>query len=347
MFKAARGLFKMSKSHTILGVDIGSKTIKVVEIKYIKKKLNVIKTFTLSNATGDTITEKTEVDMLETLGQSIKELIHSEGIKAKKLSMVMNGSSIGVRTFSLPPIKKKDMTNALMIDLAKTFPNVMKTHYIQYKLWNTNRNAPLKGLLTFCPQSIIEKYMYLSKVIGIQLAYLDVSANCLSKSFNHFIKTEEECVVIVDIGFMYSQINIVDNGYLVLSRTINCGGRSLDKLIADSLQISTEEGEIDKLSKFINCEMKGYDEIEFIKKAYQPIVNEINYSISHYKKIREINRVLFLGGGSKLLGMEILFGDVLNMECRCVTQTHNYKEYIKDFEHYMISIGACIREERK
>lgn len=331
----------------ILGIDVGSRNIKMALINQDKKLKAIIDTAVIP--IPEEIITMEETQKLEKIAQLIKGGIADRNIKVKKLSFSINSPQVVVRSFQLPSIKKKEIHEAILMDLSKTFQDITNTHAISYKVYQHTKEG-IEGMVAFCPKKLVEGYVYLASLIGIPAKYVDVNANSITKAYKTFIShaKPDENVIVVDIGAKYSQVNVIEKDQLLLSRIIACGGGSIDKAVAKHLNISLEQAEKDKFNKFMEYEIQGYDAEGYIKRGYSPIVQEINQTIAFYnqkKKDTKINRILLIGGGSLLYGMEEYLKEGFSVPASTIKPTDNNAAYIKEFPNLLPAIGAALRED--
>lgn len=330
----------------ILGLDIGSRNLKMAVVEANRKITHtaiVPLPFGLIN-NGD-ISDMTK------LAQILKDIMNNNQIQVKEVALSLNSHKVVTREFTLPKLKEKELYEALLIELSKTFADIYRTHKITYKIYDKTKDST-SGIVTFCPKEMVEVYQELFNSIGLQFKYLDVHANTVAKTYSSFMKNDKkkELVMIVDIGCTSSQVNVLDNGKLKFSRNIACGGLNIDKFVSKQLGIDIEKAEKDKFNKYIGYELQGHDIKLFTTSGYNSIIQEIMQTFNYYTQQNNqvrFDKIYLCGGGSNLEDISIYISQIMGMEVSLIKPTDNNSAYIQEFSSLLPAIGAAIREDGK
>jgi len=102
----------MTKSS--IGLDIGSHSIKLVDLRYTLKGV-----FLTNFAVKDLPPEAGEEGGRNVIVEKIKELLHEENISARKVIIGVSGLQIAIRRISLPSMPKKELKKAVRWEARK------------------------------------------------------------------------------------------------------------------------------------------------------------------------------------------------------------------------------------
>lgn len=329
----------------ILGIELGTKNIKLVLLKEAKKTEFLDKV--IIKTRENSIVDGQIIDM-DSVVEDVNTIIAHKKIRAKKLALCINSPQTVIRQFNIPALKDNEIHDAIELELSKNFPGISETHTISYKIY-TRSKENIKGIVAVCPNKILETYIEFGQRIKIPLKYIDVNANCIIKAFNSYITSGiDKGIIIVDIGHNSSQVNIAEGKELKISRNVSIGGNDLDKIISEALKISIQEAEKDKILKYKKYFQQGYDIEKYIKQAYSVIIEEIRQTLEFYRKMdnyKEISNIFLIGGGSLVSDIEKYFYSIFKIPTSVIKPSDNNSVYINDFPRLISAIGVALRED--
>jgi type IV pilus assembly protein PilM len=266
------GLFGES-NNSFLGIDIGSSSIKVVELKKKKDKVALV-TYGFSDRLAENYTDINKLD-IKAITSTIESIVRKAGFSSShnvvsSLPTYTVFSSIINLSGNLNP---KDLESAIQWEAKKVVPLPLKDIYLGWQkisgeglqkktsFWSDNlskmkltkETAPTaqvsaankakstnKILLIGAPKNLIKSYAYTFKTLKFNLVSLETEVFGLIRSL---VGNDKATSMIVQIGANSTNIFIVDKGVPVLSRSIDVGGLSITKAISRNLNISLEKAE--------------------------------------------------------------------------------------------------------
>ncbi|MGB9839182.1 type IV pilus biogenesis protein PilM [Thermovenabulum sp.] len=218
------------------------------------------------------------------------------------------------RNISLPKMKPKELKEAVYWE-SQDFTMVIKDDYtFDYEIISENEQS-VQLLLAAAPTSVIKEYIESFEKAGFYVEAVDVYPLAVSRVFKERFK--DEVVILLDLGQHHTEATILENGMLFFSKTF-------------SYSVSSEK-------------IKA---LEFIQ--------EISRFIDYYsiqKKGKRIDKVVLMGGGSKLshiggmifenLNLEILFARELNLQDLKIKVLKN--ETLFDLADFCNALGFAMR----
>ena len=112
----------------VIGIDIGSKYIKIALVKKGRKKHEVVKTICVSTP-GDSVVDG-EIRNVDTVTARIRGALHEHRIRASELYFSINAASVVTREIKLPILKDNEIDPAIEFELAQSFPGIIQSHTI-------------------------------------------------------------------------------------------------------------------------------------------------------------------------------------------------------------------------
>lgn len=317
-----------SSPQSYLGIDIDSHSIKIVELKNEKGRPRL-----LTYGYFDHDIEKKFSDKDESARREASAIIREICLKSKTASKLAISSLPAFSVFSsvliLPAMSKRELGNAIKWEAKKVIPLPLEDMILHWDILEEEagkaagaseegkdageekekgflhiaRSKNLQSskiLLTAAPKDMVLRYLDIFKDTGLTLLSLDTEQFALIRSL---VGRDFSTMMIVDIDFTVTNIMVIQKGIPYLNRSINVGGLTITKAIANSLNISLKRAEQFKYDIGLSQGEGGQNEIpKTIESSIAPIVDEIKYSMSLFKSQgREGIEKIILTGGSSLL----------------------------------------------
>lgn len=244
------------KLSSVLGIDIGSHSIKVCEVKASGNQAVV-------SAVGVTPTPEGAVDYsgiynADAVGLALKQVLTEAGASSPNAVVTIAGQhSVLVRVLPVPndPGQTKDQLDQHMdYEISRNIPFAETTIQSDYKvLGDQDPNAAEKDVvMAMSPQSAIDTIVDCIKKSGRKPYAIDVEplglARVIARSYPEWNNGEGICVL--DMGHSTSTINVYRGSNLVISRPVILGGELITKEIANSQGISFVDAEEYKQNRF-------------------------------------------------------------------------------------------------
>ena len=331
---------------TAVGVDIGSSSIKVVEIKRkggkaILETYGAIALGPYAELSAGSVTNLP----IEKILLALKEVLKQSGVNSKSLALSIPIQSSLIFTLEFPAqIGREQMATIIPTEARKYIPVPMTEVSIDYFVlpkkessfveMNTvpeNPEAPLEStekievLVVATQNDAVAKYRSIASECNLEASFFEIEIfSSIRANFEH----ELSPVLLIDFGASRTKLSIVEFGLLKSYHTVDRGGADITNSISKSLSISFAEAE--KMKKefglFGNPLQKSLADI--IKVHLDYIFSETNNVLLGYEKKydRTISKVIFTGGGALLKGLK-------------ETATNNFQSEI-EIGHPFSKVGA-------
>ncbi|CAN5690189.1 hypothetical protein BH11ARM2_BH11ARM2_10140 [soil metagenome] len=242
------------KLSSVVGIDIGSRKIKVCEVKTQGKEPVV-------TALGVADTPEGAVDHGgiyndEAVGTALKTLLASAGVSTKTAVVSIAGqNSVLVRTLEVPRMNPDELRDHMQWEINRNIPFAESTVVSDFKpLGGDDPNSPnMDVVMAIAPQSAIDTTISVLKRAGVQATAIDVEplsmARSMAKSYDDEFGTRTVC--LVDMGASSCAINIYLGGKLLMPRQIPLGGDMFTKAIGDDQTLPTADAENLKIQRLL------------------------------------------------------------------------------------------------
>ncbi|PIR96392.1 MAG: hypothetical protein COT92_01340 [Candidatus Doudnabacteria bacterium CG10_big_fil_rev_8_21_14_0_10_42_18] len=336
--------FKKNKS--ILGVDIGTANIKVAQVT--QGESPILETYGIVNIDSP-LGGKSNEAAIEEMAGILKTLLNKAGVSTKKCVISFPNSSVFTSVIELPIMKDEELNTAVEYEAKKYVPLALADIDLSWTVVageEASAQGKQKILLTAVPKQITQNYLKVFDLAGLQPQSGEIEALALIRSL---IGEKQLNCVIIDIGAKATGVNIIEKGFLRLSRNLNVGGDTITNRISKSLNISNFRAEQFKKDF-------GVSSGTFLPDAIRPVLNSIKTEVAKLLKIYQaqnirVDSIFLVGGGSNLPGIVDFFSDLeikvlLGDPYQAVGYNKNLETILKRYSLSLpIAVGLALRKE--
>jgi type IV pilus assembly protein PilM len=312
-------IFDKAKSQKSLGVDIGTKVIRVVELSGRKEKL-VLENYgevNLDVACKEffrSFDKKNLNPSVDNISAALKAIIEETGIKTKKVVFSLPDFATFFTTFELPPMSKKEIASAIGFEARKYIPLPLSELVLDWQLMSKDPSPKenSKVLVMAVPKIIVEQYKTIAEQAGLELTALEAEAMALKRAV---INENEPTSCLLEIGFQSTNINIVDGGFMKMSFSFDMAGKDLTYSLSETLNISTSDAESIKKKQGLLINEEG--NISHILTPILSVISEKTRKVIkdfESKEGKKVEKIVIAGGSSLMPGILEYFIESLNQE---------------------------------
>ncbi len=314
--------FRGKNSGSILGIDIGSSSIKVVQLKK-KRGVAVLETYgelSLGPYSDVEVGRATNLPS-EKLVEALKDILVESNTTTKSCGVSIPFSASLISTMSFPGnIEDSQLAKMIPIEARKYIPVPISEVTLDWFVIPRNENKYLsqdeskKGQNTALPEQtdvllvaihngVLNKYREVLKKAGLLVSFYEIE---IFSTIRAAVGSGIEPIMIVDIGAAATKVYVVEFGIVKISHIINRGSQDLTLALSRSLGVSVTKAE--RLKRDIG--LIGTTDKPQIKESIlltlEYIFSESNRVLLNYQQKfnRSVSKVLFTGGGSVLNGLE-------------------------------------------
>jgi|CXWL01.1.fsa_nt_gi type IV pilus assembly protein PilM len=307
-------------SKQLLGLDIGSSGIKIVQIKESKGRLRLQK-FGIMPLSPDVIVDGTVMDSSKVVA-AIKDLVREHGVKLKKAALSISGHSVIVKKISLPVMPEDELEIQVRLAAEQYIPFDINEVNLDFHILNPMESSDDGGatmsLLLVAAKK--EKVVELSELVlaaGLEPAVLDVDAFAIENMYDVNYETgQEELVALVNVGASVMNVNILKGGTSVFTRDISLGGNRYTEALQRKMGLNYLEAEEVKRTH----QREGFEEdvvLSVLEDVNAEVASEIARSVDYFRTTsleREIQKIVLCGGSAQVAGLAQQLSDRMGLE---------------------------------
>lgn len=320
-------IFK-KKNTSVLGIDIGSSSIKVVQLrkKGDKAILETYGELSLGPYAGASIGQSTNLPTNKIV-QAVSDLLSEKEVaittKICGLAIPFKASLLSI--IQMPKISEKEMTGMINIEARKYIPVPISDVSIDWSIIpksevegvvseeKNNKVKMVDVLLVAIHNNIINQYKEIISKTGLNAKFFEIE---VFSTMRAVLEGVQGPLMIFDMGASTTKLYIIDRGLVYNSHTINGGSQDITANMARLLNVSIEEAEVIKRSVGMGKTADGQDLAEAVSVVAERIFSEANRFLFEFQKKRNenIKSVFLTGGGSALKGFRDLAAQAFKVE---------------------------------
>lgn len=361
------------KNQSVLGIDIGSSAIKVIQIRKKRGKV-VLETYgelALGPYGGIEIGRSINLPN-EKIIEALADILREAKTTTLSAGIALPLSSSLISFITIPPVPEKQLPDAISIEARKYIPVPMNEITLDYSIIpreetlpnddsqsgqnnstdNKNKEPDKQGkdvLVVAIHNEYLDNYQTIVQATNIQNSFYELE---LFSSIRAVVDQGIQSVMILDMGARLTKLYIIEKGILRASHIINKAGQDITLAISKSLSIDINEAENMKRSFGLKGGPEYKELTEIITVNLDYIFYESNAVLLNYQKkyMKNVSKVILTGGGVLLKGFtdlaKISFQtDIVSADpfSRLETPAFLAEQFIQSGPEFAVAIGCALR----
>jgi type IV pilus assembly protein PilM len=230
-----------------IGLDIGSSSVKVVQIKETSKGLQLVN-FGFEPLPAQTIVDGAIMNQGAVV-EAIRTLRDNLGIKGREVATAISGHSVIIKKIKVPPMTPEELEEQIPWEAEHHIPFSKDDVEIDHQLiGNEGAGGQMELLLVAAKKEVVADYSMVIREAKLVPMIMDVAAFTIQNAFEaNYPVVPEEAIAIINVGATLSNINIIAGGSSAFTRDVTVGGNAYTEEIQKRLNVSQEEAEAWKI----------------------------------------------------------------------------------------------------
>lgn len=349
---SASGMLFNSKK--TIGLDLGSSTIKLAELK-VSKDSAILENFAYVQTPQSALTNG-DINDTFVIGESVKLLHKEHKFDRKNACIGMWGTTAIVKKITMPKTDPKNLKEQVKYEAEQYLPFDISQVTIEYHVLPFSSSADQMDVLIVAGQNeSINKYLEVSAFAELKSSIIDVSCLALSNIFEFNYGKLNEPVGLFNFGSNSTQFVVVYQGEVIFARDIPVGGFHFTNEISKNMGVTLEEAETLKIAQATQTEVPENTRT-FMNMALDFVTEEVRNSIDFYSSSSGdlfLSKVYYTGGASLTSGLIEHLSEVLKIPFEPLNPLLKIKPGHKKFtQQYLdqitpflsVSLGLALRE---
>jgi type IV pilus assembly protein PilM len=342
-----------TKERFSCGLDIGTQSIKCVKLK-VNASATELVGFDL---------QESQLDPAEVL----KKIKHAQGMDLVNISFC--GASTVIRYVNFLRMNKTELKGALKFEAQKHIPfSVEEVNLDAEILKDDLPENKMLVLIAAIKKELIAQRIKVLENSGLRPNIIDIDSLALVNAFNfNYPKPDilenklendgaasysqsHKSICLLNIGSAITNVNILDNGLVRLSRDIHCGGANFTKKLMDIFELDFKAAEELKINP-------APDKADKLKAAVESVLanlaSEIRTSFDYYESQNTANvvKIFLSGGASKIAGLKEMLGTCLGIPVESwdpfkqikIADTVDAQKLNQYYGQFNVAVGLALR----
>ncbi|MEP5763970.1 MAG: pilus assembly protein PilM [Halieaceae bacterium] len=309
------GLFGKRKSSPVLGLDISSTTVKLLELSHTGERYRV-ESYAVSSLPVDAVIEK-NVNDVEGVANSIRGVINQSKTKLRSVAAAVAGSSVITKIIDMPAgLSEDDLETQLTLEADQYIPYPLEEVAIDFEIQGPSpeTEGQVEVLLAACRRETIDARVEAIESAELLPKIMDVEAYAMERAFNlvqHQLEIDDEnTVAVVDIGATMTTLSVLTNGQTIYTREQLFGGKQLTDEIMRRYGLPVEEAGLAKKQGGLPDDY----EPEVLEPFKDAVVQQVARSLQFFfssSQYNDVDYIVMAGGVSSMEGLSELVQDKL------------------------------------
>jgi type IV pilus assembly protein PilM len=310
----------MKMARNIVGVDIGSTSVRAVEVSGASSgKPTLVRFLELPLPEG--AVSRGEVLEPHTVGAILKRLWSTAGFKSKNVAIGMGNQRVLARDLTVPRASLAHIREALPFQVQDMLPVPVADALLDFYpiSESVGENGPVvHGLLIAAIKDAV-----LGNVRAIQEAGLNpLEVDLIPFALSRVLITRPQVkgtIVLIDIGANAATVVIATDGVPQFVRIIPAGGEDLTQALKVRLELDVKQAEEEKKRLGLASQITTLEERRVVEILYEvtgELLASLRNTVTYFTSLRPhepISQILLTGGGAQLIGFQKALAEITKL----------------------------------
>jgi type IV pilus assembly protein PilM len=346
------------KTKSLFGLDIGSSSVKAVELKVSPKGFELLH-LGVAKLPHEAIVQGAFLNA-SVIAEAIREAVGTAKIKSTNVAVAVSGHSVIVKKISLPTMTREELEESIRWEAEQYIPFDVNEVNLDFQILNAGAiEGQMDVLLVAAKKDLIDDYVNVLSEAGITASVIDVAGFAVANAYVANAEAgTDEVIAVANIGAQSTNINVLVGGVPAFTRDISIGGNAYTEEIQKALSISFDEAERIKLGGSHEDDSQDVvpQEVEqAMRNVSDSVIGEISRSLDFFSATSaesRISRVFLAGGSSKVPGIEKRFEEKtglaverLNPLARMLPSSMYESDFVTEMAPFLgVGVGLALRD---
>jgi type IV pilus assembly protein PilM len=290
------------KKNSLVGLDIGSRSIKAGEILETKKGKSLTK-FGMVELSPGLIEEGNISDPVQ-VSNAIRQLFKAYNIKEQNVAVSIGGYSVIVKKINVQTMSEDQLQETIHFEAEQYIPFDISDVNIDFQILGEAEGNPnqMNVILVAAKKEMVNNYINLIQLANLNPCIIDIDAFALQNVYELSYGSDGGNVALIDIGASKTSLNILKENTSVFMRDVSLGCGQINQEIASMINCSIEEAEQVKLNnpgdKLTAENLQG-----IVSTVVVDWCNEIRRALDFFYSTYpddQIKKIILSGGGANI-----------------------------------------------
>jgi len=325
----------------VVGCDVGSSAIKIVELKPLKNDEFQLVHAAVADLSPEAIVDGAIMDS-SLVVEALTGLISENGIKNPKFGGSLSGHSVIIKKIQLPSMTEAELAESIQWEAEQYIPFDINDVNLDYVVLETGASDTMDVLLVAVKRDRINDYTSVIVQAGKEPVLVDVDVFAVQNAFESNYSSRGETVALVNVGASVMNINVLHDGNSVFWRDVAFGGNLYTEAIQREFNLPREDAEKLKLGQEVGQVSKTQVD-SVLSSASEDLAAELQKTIDFFvatSSVDRLDRVMLSGGGALVANLEAVLQERFQVNVELLNPFRNIRYNESDFDPDWINRNA-------
>jgi len=320
------------KKPSLLGIDISSTSVKLVELSQTETGYRV-ESLAVEPLPANAVAEK-NIEDVEAVGETLSRAIKKSGTKCRLATLAVPGSSVITKVITMPAsLSDSEMETQIELEADQYIPYPLEEINLDFQVLGETQGNPetVDVLLAASRSENVETRTAIAEIAGLTTKIIDVEAYTIEKAAQlltarpQAVATEDNedednqrpaesfVLAVLDVGATMTSLNVIENNELIYTREQAFGGKQLTEEIMRRYGLAYEEaGRLKKVGGLPD---------NYIPEVLEPFKENMAQQVSRFLQFfytagqhESVDMIALAGGCASIPGIDELISTQLGVE---------------------------------
>ncbi len=325
----------------VVGCDIGSSAIKMVELKPLKNGEFQLLHAAIADLSPEAIVDGAIMDS-SLVVEALSRLISENGIKNQGFGGSLSGHSVIIKKIQLPAMGESELTESIQWEAEQYIPFDINDVNLDYVVLEEGVGDTMDVLLVAVKKDRIADYTSVIVQAGKDPVLVDVDVFALQNAYEANYGLPNETMALVNIGASVMNINVIHDGSSIFWRDVAFGGNQYTEAIQRELNLPREDAERLKLGERV-ADHTLQQVMGVLNSVSEDLAAELQKTIDFFvatSSVDRLDRVVLAGGGAQVLNLDQVLKERFQVDVEVMNPFRNIRYSESDFDPEWINRHA-------
>jgi type IV pilus assembly protein PilM len=344
-------MFRKRRQANLVGVDIGSSSVKVVELERTREGALRLVRFAREPLLAEAIVDSEIIDRQAVI-EAIQNLFEEHSIKTRTVASAVSGRAVIVKKIWMDRLAEEDAREAILWEAEQHIPYDINDVTLDFQILRAEPDAKqMEVLLVAAKRDVVHQHADILREAGLVPAVIDVDAFAVQNAVLSSQEiADEEVVALCDIGAEECNVNIIRGGVPLYTKDLAIGTIGLIDVLKRELELDQEEAD-----ELLRSHDDANDLSSHLGEVFEELAQAIERAVVFLKSNDEeapISRLLLSGGGAHVRGVAEYLANRLQLPVELVDPLQRLEidadqvdaeQWSSEAPQYAVSVGLALR----
>lgn len=340
--------------NTIVGLDIGSHTIKLIELGKDAGGITLLAGGSV--ATPPKALTSTSPADYQAVAAAIRQLIKDTGARSQEVNIALPESQVFTRVIEMPQLSARELSSAIQWEAEQYIPLPLDQVNMDFTVLRESKETGtnmMEVLLVASPKALLERYLSILELADLTILSAETEIIAASRSLAR-AAANVKTVLVVSLGAQTTDLAILRGGVLAFTRSISSGGEALSRALVQGLDFNPTQAEEFKKTYGLEQDKLEGKIVSAVKPIMDTIIGEMKRAVVFYQekhKQERIETIILSGGTAKLPGMVVYIAQSMGLEAQLanpwvgIRRDERFRVLEGEGVTFAVAVGLALREQ--